>query len=213
MQCLPISSLGFFFLLDNCLALHFALEKLPQHFSFRKNRKAWSLLLIFLWGIFWTSAYIFMFVHNLLTEFLCYVFFFFLSSALRRLWDGGITAFSFLVEKRQVAAGVHSAKTASNVMGHKLQHSHFWLYIGRKIFTMREVGRWKDLPAGAVAFLSLEVLRRQLDVVLSILINLDLLWVVVWWPSDVHFNLNYSAAPGLLQLKTKFPLLSHRPGV
>lgn len=31
--------------------------------------------------------------------------FFFLSSALRRLWDGGITAFSFLVEKRQVAAG------------------------------------------------------------------------------------------------------------
>lgn len=36
----PLALWVFFFLLDNCLALHFALEKLPQHFSFRKNRKA-----------------------------------------------------------------------------------------------------------------------------------------------------------------------------
>lgn len=40
-----------------------------------------------------------------LQNFYAMSFFFFLSSALRRLWDGGITAFSFLVEKRQVAAG------------------------------------------------------------------------------------------------------------
>lgn len=87
----------------------------------------------------------------------------------------------------QCQAFLRGAQWKDDGSYHKLQRK-FWLDTGTKMFAVRLIKHWKSLPRKVVESQLLQIFKAQLDMALSNLLHLTILWT--WgWTDDIQQSL------------------------